>query len=63
MMDWIKARLSEGNSRRALAVLVVVLGATHILDADMLGAAAESLDKLGLLFLAFDAFVTPQASK
>jgi hypothetical protein len=59
MFAWVKARLAEGNSRRGIAVGVAVLGATHWLDAETLGAAAQSVTQLGVLFLAIDAFATP----
>jgi hypothetical protein len=63
MMAWVKARLSEGNSRRAIAVVIGVLGATHILDAEALGAAANSIQQFALLLLAVDAFATPDGRK
>lgn len=63
MVDWIKARLGEGNSRRAIAIVVAVLGTTHILDAEALGNAAASINQLAVLLLAVDAFATKQAPK
>jgi hypothetical protein len=63
LMAWLKARLGEGNSRRAIAVVFAVLGATHVLDAETLGAAANSVQQLGLLFLAVDAFATTDGTK
>lgn len=58
-MDWVKARLTEGNTLRALGVLVAILGATRILDPATIGLAANNITELGALYLAFDAFVTP----
>lgn len=63
MLEWLKERATEGNTLRAVAVVVAVLGATRILPADMIGDAAESITKAGLLLVAFDAFVTRQARK
>jgi hypothetical protein len=58
MMAWFKARWSEGNSRRGVAVAVGVLGATHILDAEALGAATAAIQQAAILLLAVDAFAT-----
>ena len=57
-MDWLRARLSEGNTLRAIAVVVATLGATRLLDPATIGAAAQNIEQMGMLLLAFDAFVT-----
>ncbi len=57
-MEWFFARLAEPNSRRAIAVVVGVLGLGHVLDPETIGLAARNIEQAGMLMLAFDAFVT-----
>lgn len=63
MMAWLRARWAEGNSKRGLAVVVGVMGATHIIDAEAIGAATATIQQMAVLLLAVDAFATPDGSK
>jgi hypothetical protein len=63
MLPWIKARLGERNSRRALAVVVAVAAYTKLVDPAQLGLSVGAVEQIGLLWLAMDQFATKEAPK
>lgn len=63
MLDWIKARLAEPNSRRALAYVVALMTFTHWIDPEDIGLSVQGLTQGLLLMQALDAFATKQAPK
>lgn len=63
MVDWIKARLTEANSRRAIAYVLAFFTFTHWINPEDIGLSVQGLTQGLLLMQALDAFVAKQAPK
>lgn len=60
MIDWLKARLSEGNSRRALCYLIAFATFTHWINPEDIGLSVQGVTQALLLMQALDGFATRQ---
>lgn len=63
MKAWIKERLTERNSKRALAVVVFLAGYFGVLDPDALEKGGTVVGVAAAGWLAVDAFLTQEAPK
>lgn len=63
MMDWIRERLREPNSQRALAIGVGLAGYYGFVDPQALTQAGSAVQNFATLWLMIDQFVTRQAPK
>jgi len=60
---WLKARLGERNSRRAIGVLLAIGGYFGVIDPSAMEQAGAVVGAGAAVWLAVDAFLTPEAPK
>jgi hypothetical protein len=63
MIEWLKERATERNSKRAAGVLIAVAGYFGFINPEALTHAGAAVGAAGVAWLAVDAFLTQEAPK
>lgn len=63
MKAWLKERLTERNSQRAIGVALAIGGYFHFIDPEALTRAGAVVGSFGVVWLAVEAFRAPDPSK
>ena len=63
MLDWIKERLTEANSRRAFVYLLAFATFTHWINPEDIGLSVQGVTQGLLLLQSLDAVATKPAPK